>query len=432
MYTNLLILWTVIGMTRNAFIFLLTSRYEETAELLGELQGEITERLKHIVDMACEEAVPSEVAEYVNDFLFICSCALTDCQTVPSRCGEEDAPEEFNVTKEISLGRIFGSFPDLWIGLVAMMASSPKVSDQVLNQCLRDLSEYSSSVVKEGACKEFAATEHVDQDEDLKKRIVEGDKRLTKLIESKKYLDVASRRPIFKERRCLDRRFDGDRGFRTRDFGSEDEDGGGGFGGFFLFGFGGFRKGLKGGGKKKKKGSGLDLKTLNATEYEDVEWLSSYKRNPTWPKWVNDYESAFMKALGLAKKRSASGTPKRKKKKNDEDDEDDEENEEEKSTDVKDGKTEVEDSAKKRPKTVVSGDDEQKIADYMTKEKMEVPTKPNGKLSLTIPTLKSVCHKLNLHVSGTKGELVARIVAKLPIETTTTSTSSTVSKAESE
>ena len=36
-------------------------------------------------------------------------------------------------------------------------------------------------------------------------------------------------------RRCIDRRFDGPKHLRTRDFGSDSEDSFGGFGGFFGF-----------------------------------------------------------------------------------------------------------------------------------------------------------------------------------------------------
>ncbi len=105
-------------------------------------------------------------------------------------------------------------------------------------------------------------------------------------------------------------------------------------------------------------------------------------------------------------------TPKIKKKTEDDDEEGAEEGGE-------DGKQEVE-LTKKKSKTIVkpAKEDEEKISSWKGWTDAE-------KKSLKVNTLKEICKELGLKVSGTRAELITRIVEKIPTSTTAPPTTET-------
>ena len=219
--------------------------YEETAEEACEWFGQAGAAVE-----ACMSVAAQGVAlDQCHEALKLVADTWANIQAIPFRCDVSEDVSNVDTSIDVDLGGeepvSFGLFrPEgllalAWPVLLARAASDATVPDGALLRMIKDAVDHG------------VGSPHLPSDEEKELQsehgedIVGGDvttgrARLATLFSSRKaeWSGLASTKKHHKMRRAIDRRFDGPKHLRTRDFGDDSDDGygyggfGGGYGGF--------------------------------------------------------------------------------------------------------------------------------------------------------------------------------------------------------
>jgi hypothetical protein len=101
----------------------------------------------------------------------------------------------------------------VWPPLLARAAADPAVPDETLLRMIKDAVDHGVPTPSQP---------HEEEPESVGPPIVDGRKRLATLFEGRGWVGMPSTRKAHRMRGGIDRRFDGPKHRRTRDFGDED------------------------------------------------------------------------------------------------------------------------------------------------------------------------------------------------------------------
>lgn len=199
--------------------------YEETGEMIVEWFNECGEHVQKVIQAATTLGAgfghAHEILKCVHD-------TWLNIKAIPFRsCPEEVLNDAGEV--ELVAGEPLNSIQDMleiaWPLLLARAASDSSILDPALNQMLKDASD-------NGVADPHSphANEHHLTKKSISKSISEGRQRLSQLVASGDWKACPCTVKKHRMRRCIDRRFDGPKHLRTRDFSSDSECG-------FGFGF---------------------------------------------------------------------------------------------------------------------------------------------------------------------------------------------------
>eukprot|EP00741_Cyanophora_paradoxa_P023306 tig00000254_g22513.t1 len=233
--------------------------YEEQGQAAIAFFHNFKPILEAVLEVSRASNAPAGAYERGNEALFILADAERDINAIPFRCPPSEAWSCNELEIEWKEGDVrhsmkFSSPGDAvawgWRVLLRSAAGGgDRISDELLLRYLRDASDYGS------------ASGLLDDDEHSVEQGSQipggeaGRERLKALIDGKRFEELKSRAKKYKMRRVIDRRYDGPKHLRTRDFGSDSE---GDFGSAMfmglMFGFGGRKKGGAGKAAGRKKG----------------------------------------------------------------------------------------------------------------------------------------------------------------------------------
>lgn len=217
--------------------------YEETDEMIVEWFSECGVHVKSAIRAATDIGAgfgnAHEILKCVHDtWLNINAIPFRGCprETLSDADGVEvnllgDGASE---DEDTSVRSIEDLLQIAWPLLLARAASDAKVLDPILMQMLKDA--HDNGVIHPQEAHPSEGQLLAQQGKSVVKAVLTGRRRLTDLAAKNDWKSCPCTVKKHRMRRCIDRRFDGPKHLRTRDFGSDSDDSfGGGFGGIFGF-----------------------------------------------------------------------------------------------------------------------------------------------------------------------------------------------------
>ena len=208
--------------------------YEETDEMILEWFSECGEHVMKAVKVATDLGAgfgnAHEILKCVHD-------SWLNINAIPFRGCPRDTlsnAEEVELVEGEGLTSLEDMLQIAWPLLLARAASDGKVSDETLNQMLKDAHDNGVKNPQEPHLSETDLLAHGKKS--VLKLITQGRERVCKLLSNSAWKSCPCTVKKHRMRRCIDRRFDGPKHLRTRDY-SSDSEGGCGFGFGGLFGF---------------------------------------------------------------------------------------------------------------------------------------------------------------------------------------------------
>lgn len=175
-----------------------------------------------------------------HEVLKLISDTWGNINAIPFRCDVGEDVSNVDTAIEVDLGGEEAGSHHLtspegllslaWPCLLARAAADAAMPDAALLRMIKDAVDHGVDAPHKASEEEEELGEGV-----VGVRVAAGRPRLSTLFDGRRaeWSGLASTKKKHKMRRAIDRRFDGPKHLRTRDFGSDDEDGYGGYGGFF-------------------------------------------------------------------------------------------------------------------------------------------------------------------------------------------------------
>lgn len=211
--------------------------YEETDEMLVEWFTECGDHVQKVIKAATSLGAgfghAHEILKCIHD-------TWLNINAIPFRgCPREtlsDADHEVELINGEPLTSVEDMLQIIWPLLLARAASDSQVVDGSLNQMLKDAHDNGVSNPEVPHESEPQLLAQLAQSASTSATLRDGRRRLSALEAAGAWKTCPCTVKKHRMRRCIDRRFDGPKHLRTRDFGSDSDDGFGcGLGGFGAF-----------------------------------------------------------------------------------------------------------------------------------------------------------------------------------------------------